>query len=64
MKIWKIRATDNLDNIVEKTFDDSNILLDCICETYDEMAGYMLSIGLGWCKEHELHFISLEIIAE
>lgn len=67
MKIWKctyeeIIGGDVFTDTVE--FDDGNILLDCICESYDEMINYMINTCLSWCRSHHVKFVAFEIIAE
>ena len=67
MKIWQCKYEEfvNGDVITSiKQFDDSNILLDCVADSYDQMLSYMFFTCVHWCKSNELHMISFEIIAE
>ena len=67
MKIWKCKAEQFKDGKLvelEKSFDDSEILLDCVCETYDEMIDYMIHVCRNWCRSEKVRFVAFEIIAE
>lgn len=67
MKIWQCKYEEfvNGQTITSiKQFDDGNILLDCICESYEEMINYMVNTCLSWCRSHHVKFVTFEIIAE
>lgn len=64
MWIWNCKAMDmDSDKEVTKTFDDSNILLDCIIESEAEGMHYCLDRCLGWCRENHYIFVSFELEA-
>ena len=67
MKIWQCKYEEFVNGQMItsiKQFDDSNILLDCVCESYDEMVKYMFSTCLSWCSSHDVKLVAFEIIAE
>ena len=67
MKIWQCKYEEFVNGEVItsiKQFDDRDILLDCICESYEEMIKYMIGKCLGWCHEHKVKFVAFEIVAE
>ncbi len=64
MKIWECMASDYFGEVITMQFDDRDILLDCICDTREEMIKYMIDRCLSYCKAHKMNFLSMAIIAE
>ena len=64
MKVWICKFYNQKGEIEEKAFDDSHILLDCICETQKEVYDYMFNTCLTFCKSNKYQFIGFEIMAE
>lgn len=67
MKIWQCKYEEFVNGQVitsVKQFDDGDILLECICDSYSEMINYMVNKCLAWCATNHVKLVSFEIIAE
>ena len=64
MYIWTVYAFDmEKDKTVEFAMDDSNMLLDCICDNVMALYTAIISMSLKECDKRNLDFNGFEIVA-